>query len=140
MKVWGCLAKVEIPKPKQVKIGPKIIDCIFIRYTNNSSAYRFLVHKSKIQDVHEWTIIESRNASFFKNVFPCKDNENASSNKRTYNPTSGTSNEKELTRSKRARISTSFDPDFYPIWLKMTQRLSMNQYLLRSTALERSYQ
>ncbi|MCQ7012879.1 hypothetical protein M9Y11_18700 [Clostridioides difficile] len=30
LKVWGCLAKVEIPKPKQVKIGPKTIDCILV--------------------------------------------------------------------------------------------------------------
>ena len=44
-KVWGCLAKVQVPKPKQVKIGPKTIDCIFIGYANNSKAYRFLVYK-----------------------------------------------------------------------------------------------
>ena len=44
-KVWGCLAKVQVPKPKQVKIGPKTIDCIFIGYANNSKAYRFLVYR-----------------------------------------------------------------------------------------------
>ena len=44
-KVWGCLAKVQVPKPKQVKIGLKTIDCIFIGYANNSKAYRFLVYK-----------------------------------------------------------------------------------------------
>ena len=44
-KVWGCLAKVRVPKPKQVKIGPKTIDCSFIGYANNSKAYRFLVYK-----------------------------------------------------------------------------------------------
>ena len=35
--MWGCLAKVGVSKPKQVKIGPKTIDCIFIGYANNSS-------------------------------------------------------------------------------------------------------
>jgi len=59
LKVWGCLAKVEIRKPKKVKIGPKTIDCVFMGYTHNSSAYRFLVYKSEIDDIHENTIIES---------------------------------------------------------------------------------
>lgn len=53
-----CSAKVHIPKLKQVMIGPKVIDCIFIGYANNNSAYWFLVHKSEIIDVHEGTIIE----------------------------------------------------------------------------------
>ena len=66
------MAKVGVPKPKQVKIGPKTIDCIFIGYANNSSAYRFLIHKFGIPDIHEDTIIESRNASFFENIFLVK--------------------------------------------------------------------
>ena len=32
LKVWGCLAKVTVPKPKKVKVGPKTIDCVFIGY------------------------------------------------------------------------------------------------------------
>ena len=68
-KVWGCLAKVQVPKPKQVKIGPKTIDCIFIGYANNSKAYRFLVYKSEILDIHSNTIIESDNAEFFEDIF-----------------------------------------------------------------------
>ena len=70
LKVWGCLAKVAVPNPKKVKIGPKIIDCVFIGYAHNSSAYRFLIHKSDIPDIHVNTIIESRNASFFEEIFP----------------------------------------------------------------------
>ena len=72
LKVWGCLAKVAVPIPKKVKIGQKTVDCVFIGYANNSSAYRFLIHKSEIIDMHVNTIIESRNASFFENVFPYK--------------------------------------------------------------------
>ena len=43
LRMWGCLAKVAVPTPKKVKIGPKTVDCIFIGYAHNSSAYRFLV-------------------------------------------------------------------------------------------------
>ena len=59
------LAKVDIPNPKKVKIGPTPIDYVFISYANNSSAYRFIVYKLDILDIHENTIIESRNAPFF---------------------------------------------------------------------------
>ena len=69
--MWGCLAKVVVHLNKKVKIGPKTVDCIFIGYAQNSSAYQFLVHESKVSDVHKNTIIESRNASFFEHVFPC---------------------------------------------------------------------
>ena len=62
LRVWGCLAKVAIPDPKKVKIGPKTVGCVFIGYATNSSAYRFLVHKSDILDIHNNTIIDSRNA------------------------------------------------------------------------------
>ena len=102
--MWGCLAKVGVPKPKQVKIGPKTIDCIFIGYANNSSAYRFLVHKSGIPDIHEDTIIESRNAPSFENIFPCKEKQEVNSNKRTYDTANGNhQNEEEPRRSKRAK-------------------------------------
>ena len=64
LRMWGCLAKVAVLIPKKVKIGPKTIDCIFIRYAQNSSAHRFLVYKSDISDIHKNTIMESRNAMF----------------------------------------------------------------------------
>ena len=50
---------------------PKTVDCIFIGFVQNNSVYRFLVHGSKVPDVHKNMIIESRNASFFEHVFPC---------------------------------------------------------------------
>ena len=67
--MWGYLAKVVVPGPKRVKIGQKTIDYMFIEYANNSSAYRFLVHKSEILDIHVNTAIESRNAHFIEDVF-----------------------------------------------------------------------
>ena len=61
-KIWGCLAKVEVPLPKRVKIGPKTIDYVFIGYAVNSKACRFLVHKYDNPEIHVNTIIESDNA------------------------------------------------------------------------------
>ncbi|GKA13013.1 hypothetical protein Tco_0692559 [Tanacetum coccineum] len=59
----GCLSKVAILAPKAQKIGPKTVDCVFIGYDHNSSAYRFLVHELKNHEIHKNTIMESRNAS-----------------------------------------------------------------------------
>ena len=65
LKVWGCLAKVVVPTPKRIKIGSNSVDCVFIGYAHNSSAYRFLIHKSDVPDMNVNTVIESRNAVFF---------------------------------------------------------------------------
>ena len=91
LNVWGCLAKVAVPIPKKVKIRPKTVDCVFIGYAHNSSAYRFLIHKSEIIDMHANTIIESRNASFFENVFPYKSTQKSNSSKRTHDIAIGVS-------------------------------------------------
>jgi hypothetical protein len=111
LRMWGCLAKVMVPPPKQVKIGPKTVDCIFIGYAENSSAYRFLVHESAISDIHKNTIMESRNATFFEDIFPCRSRGESSKNKRTLETISDNSqvqdqqdeNVDEPRRSKRAR-------------------------------------
>ena len=79
LRVWGCLAKIAVPPPKKVKMGPKTIDFIFISYAHNSTAYRFLVHELNIPYIHKNTIMEPMNASFFENVFPCKSREESSS-------------------------------------------------------------
>ncbi|KAL8103846.1 hypothetical protein AgCh_028150 [Apium graveolens] len=85
LKVWGCLAKVLIPTPKKVKIGPKTVDCIFIGYPPHSTTYRFLVHESKIPDIQKNTIMESRNASFFETMFPCNPgNQQPTTSKRSH--------------------------------------------------------
>ena len=126
LRVWVCLAKVLVPKPKKVKIGPKIVDCIFIGYVHNNIAYRFLVHESKIHDIHKDTIMESINASFFEHVFPRKSKEISSSLKRTRETISDNEysdnkehksiyeleTKEEPRRSKRARVEKSFRPNF----------------------------
>jgi hypothetical protein len=50
--MWGCLAKVNVPITKKRKLGAKTIDCVFLGYAHNSIAYRFLVVKSEVYDVH----------------------------------------------------------------------------------------
>ena len=71
-KVWGCLAKVQVPIPKRVKIGPKTVDCVFIGYATNSKACRFLIHKSEYPDIHDNTVMESDSAEFFEHIYPYK--------------------------------------------------------------------
>ena len=67
-----------------MKIRPKTIDCIFICYAHNITAYRFLAHASNILDIHndKNMIMESRNAYFFEDVFPCRSREEPSLSKR----------------------------------------------------------
>ena len=113
--MWGCLAKVAVPIPKKVKIGQKIVDCVFIGYAHNSSAYRFLIHKLEIINMHANTIIESRNVSFFENVFPYKSTQESNSSKRTHDTAIGSSQgqqDDDPRRSKRTRTSKSFCPNF----------------------------
>ena len=116
LKSGRYLAKVAVPIPKKVKIGPKTIDCVFIGYAHNSSAYRFLIHKSEIIDMHANTIIESRNASFFENVFPYKSTQESNSSKRTHDTAIGSSQDQQNDdvprHSKITRTSKSFGPYF----------------------------
>jgi hypothetical protein len=62
---WGCLAKVNVLISKKRKLGPKTVDCVFLGYAHHSIAYRFLIVKSKVPNMHMDTIFESRDATFF---------------------------------------------------------------------------
>jgi hypothetical protein len=73
LRTWGCLAKVNVLIPKKRKLGPKTVDCIFLGYAQRSIGYRFLVVKFEVPDMHVDTIMESRDAIFFENMFPMKD-------------------------------------------------------------------
>jgi hypothetical protein len=50
----------------------KNIDIVFLRYIHNSAAYRFLVIKSYFADVQVNIVSESRDATFFEDVFHMK--------------------------------------------------------------------
>jgi hypothetical protein len=65
LRTWGCLEKVNVPSTKKHKLGPKTVDCVFLGYAHNSIAYRFLIVKSEVYDIHVDTIFESRDAKFF---------------------------------------------------------------------------
>nr|AAN64998.1 Putative gag-pol polyprotein [Oryza sativa Japonica Group]ABF95728.1 retrotransposon protein, putative, Ty1-copia subclass [Oryza sativa Japonica Group] len=73
LRTWGCLAKVNVPITKKRKLGPKTVDCVFLGYAHHSIAYRFLIVKSEVPDMHVGTIMESRDATFFESFFPMKD-------------------------------------------------------------------
>ena len=93
--------------PKEVTIGPKMVDCIFIGYALNSGAYKFVVHKAEISTITVVTTIESRNVVFLENTFPCKDKEEVTIS-------SETRIEDEVTSSKtldEATSSTSVDEE-----------------------------
>jgi hypothetical protein len=57
---------------KKCKLGPKTVDCVFLRYAHHRIAYRFLVIKSEVPDVHVDIFLESRDVTFFENIFPMK--------------------------------------------------------------------
>ncbi|KAD6454983.1 hypothetical protein E3N88_09689 [Mikania micrantha] len=94
------------------------VDCVFIGYAHHSSAYRFLVYDSKNTEIHKNTIMESRNASFFEEVFPCLKKELPSSSTQVDEIVHDKNQEQleaedvEPRRSKRQRIEKSFGPDF----------------------------
>jgi hypothetical protein len=73
------LAKVIVPINKKRKLGPKTVDCVFLGYAHHSIAYRFLVIKSEMPYVHVDTFLESRDVTFFENIFPMKNSYDMSS-------------------------------------------------------------
>nr|GEZ10401.1 retrotransposon protein, putative, Ty1-copia subclass [Tanacetum cinerariifolium] len=75
MRVWGCLAKVQIPLPKRTKFGPKPVDCVYLGPAKKSAAYMSLVYKSNVEDISNNTIIESAEVDFIENIFSYKDKE-----------------------------------------------------------------
>jgi hypothetical protein len=42
LRTWDCLTKVNVPINKKRKLGPKIVDYVFLGYAHRSIAYRFL--------------------------------------------------------------------------------------------------
>jgi hypothetical protein len=51
---------------------PKTVDCVFLGYVIHNVGYRFLIINSKVPDMVEGTIVESRDATFFEDEFPMK--------------------------------------------------------------------
>jgi hypothetical protein len=74
LRTWGCLAKVNVPINKKHKLGSKTVNYVFLGYAHHSIAYRFLVIKSIVPDVHVDTFLESRDVTFFENIFSYEKN------------------------------------------------------------------
>jgi hypothetical protein len=58
-----------VPINKKRKLSPKTVDCVFLGYARHNIAYRFLVIKSEVSDVHVDTFLESHDVTFFENIF-----------------------------------------------------------------------
>jgi hypothetical protein len=131
LRTWGCLAKVNVPINKKRKLGSKTVDYIFLGYAHHSIAYRFLVVKCEVPDMHVNSLLESRDTTFFENIFPMKDSHVISSLplNETVNTTPKSvefsehdehtleSNHEEIhsdapRRSKRQKTAKSFGDDF----------------------------
>ena len=61
-----------MPINRKRKFRPKTVDCVFLDYAIHSMCYRFLIINSKVPDIFEGTITESRDATFFEDEFPMK--------------------------------------------------------------------
>ena len=70
LRTCDCLAKMNVPITTKRKFEPKIVDCVFLGYAIHSVGNRFLIVKSGVPDMHVGTIMESRDATFFKTFFP----------------------------------------------------------------------
>ncbi|KAK1681343.1 hypothetical protein QYE76_042191 [Lolium multiflorum] len=127
LRTWGCLAKVNLPITKKRKLGPKTVDCVFLGYASHSIAYRFLVVKSGVDDMNVGTIFESRDATFFEDIFPMRDMHGMSSwesdpihetpmefdeESDDESSDSDEDDNEAPTRSKRQRTAKSFGNDF----------------------------
>jgi hypothetical protein len=125
LQTFDCLAKVNLLINKKRKLGPKTVDYVFPSYASHCIAYRFLVVKSGVDDMSVGTNFESRDATFFEDIFPMIDMPSMSSweskpgtpmefGEESNDESSdlGDDNNESPTRSKRQRTAKSFGNDF----------------------------
>lgn len=123
--MWGCLVKVLVSLPfRRTKLGPKTINYVFIGFSNASAAYKFLVFKYEVNDIHVNTIMESIDVEFFEiffltkkgvKLFFYKDGLASSSKKRVRDePFSFEDQEKNIEprRGSRIKVQKNFGPNF----------------------------
>jgi hypothetical protein len=116
-----------VPITKKRKLGPKTVDCVFLGYAFHSVGYRFLVVISGVPDLLVSTIMESRDATFFENIFPMRDEtssprqesvekDDSTKPMELNEPTFIEHSEEDIDeaprRSKRQRTKKSFGDDF----------------------------
>jgi hypothetical protein len=139
---WGCLVKVNVPINKKRRLGSKTVDSIFIGYAFHSIGYRFLIIKSGVPDMHVGTIMDSRDATFFEDVFPMRDDYCNTSQKSIINdePSEMIEHNKQtlvenlqgdnetFRKSKRQRTAKSFGDDFIVYLVDDTPRTIEEAY------------
>jgi hypothetical protein len=143
LRTRGCLAKVNVPITKKCKLGPKTVACVFLGYAIHSVGYRFLVVKFGVPDMHVGTIMESRDATFFENIFPMREEARRTSselsvnkepivlieyNERTHEKNPEEDDNEALRRSKRQRTTKSFGDDFIVYLVDDTPRTIEEAY------------
>ena len=69
----GLFGESQRANNQKAQVGPKTVDCVFLGYAKHSIGYRFLVVKSEVPDQKVGTIIESRDATLFEDLFPMRD-------------------------------------------------------------------
>jgi hypothetical protein len=119
------------------------VDCIFLGYAIHSVGYRFLIVKSGVPDMHVGTIMESRDATFLKNIFPIRDETSSSRqefieddgsaepiehNEHTLVENSEEDNNDASRKSKRQRTVKSFGDDFIVYLIDDTPRTIEEAY------------
>ena len=117
-----------MPIPKKRKLGPKTVDCVNLGYAKNSVGYRFLVVKSEVPDQKVGTIMESKDATFFEDIFPMRDMQSTSRQEseetpkrsipmeyyeHTHDKNPNEDDEETLGRGKRQRTAKTFGDDYH---------------------------
>ena len=114
------MAYVRLPDPKRHKLASRAVECVFLGYVTNSKACRFL-------DIKNNVIFESIDADFYENKFPFKARDSGGSQPPIIVPSRPIDSrvhdrdndiELEPRRSKRAKLSKDFRPDFYTFILE----------------------
>ena len=128
LKVWGCLANVNIPINKKRKMRPKIVDYLFVRYSLYNTTYRFLVVNLEVFEISNGTIMKSSDVTFFENVFPWKNKLSKSVCDTSCSNLSSCSNVNkdnifEPRRSKRSKNLRILVLNFALFYLKMILKL-----------------
>jgi hypothetical protein len=131
-----------MPINKKRKLRPKTVDCIFISYAFHNIGYKFLIIKYGVPDMHVGTIMDSRDAIFFEDIFPMREDYCRTSQKSIINdePTEMIEhNEQTLVenlwgdnetfkRSKGQRTAKSFGDDFIVFLVDDTPRTIEEAY------------
>jgi hypothetical protein len=141
----GYLIKVNVSINMKHKLGPKTVDYVFLGYAHRSIGYRFLVIKLEIPDIHVDIFLESRDDTFFENIFLMKKSYGVSSlpanviadksfepsknfDHTTPEPIHEEIDSETPTRSKKLRTAKSFGNDFIVYLMDDTSKIIVETF------------